>query len=313
MLPSVLTLLLAVLPPAGAADSPWSEKSYGVLLVGPDGGGDWKTFVDQVKKRLGRDVPLEAFAGPLEPKSLQKSLDRLQSSRARKVAVVPVFLHDGSMELAQLRYILGLEKLPSRPFLESWGMTRRVVPRVKTKAALALAAPLGSDPAAAAALARLAKDGARRGPPEAVLVVGVGAVEDDENAARLKELDSLLAAMSKDHGVPRARGWLLRPSSREKPRQGTESEKGLKDVAQGMSRGGRVVVVPWLMTRDGTLRSWRKVLENPFLRWVDKGLLPDEALARWAAARAEGLRGEADQVRFKDAGQPLPEAERRKN
>lgn len=304
--------LLLLASPAAAASSPWSEKAYGVLLVGPDGGADWKAFVDQVKKRLGPEVPLEAFAGPLEPKSLQKSLDRLQSARARKVAVVPVFLNADSMELAQLRYILGLEKLPSRAFLEAWGMTRRVVPRVKTKAALALAAPLGADPAAAAALARLAKDGARRGPPESVLLVGTGAADDEEDAARRKELDALLALLAKDHGLAGARGWLLRPASKEKPRQEAESQKALKDLAQGMARGARVVVVPWLLTRDGTTRSWKKVLDNPFLRWVEKGLLPDEGLARWAAARADALRAEPDQVRFKDPGQPLPEAERKR-
>ncbi len=79
-----------------------------------------------------------------------------------------------------------------------------------------------------------------------------------------------------------------------------------------MTRGGRVVIVPWLMTQDGSARSWKRILENPFLRWVDKGLLPDDGLARWAAAKAEGLRGTADQVRFKDAGQALPEAERKR-
>ncbi|TPW20559.1 MAG: hypothetical protein FD126_1563 [Elusimicrobia bacterium] len=312
MMPSALALLIAVLPAFGASGSPWGEKAYGVLLVGPDGGGDWKTFVDQVKKRLGPDVPVEAFAGPLEPKSLQKALDRFQASRARKVAVVPVLLHEESMELSQLRYILGLEKLPSRPFLEFWGMTRRVVPRVKSKAALVLAAPLGADEAAAAALASHAKGGARRGPPEAVLVIGVGAETDDENAVRLKELDALLGMLAKDHGLAGARGWLLRPPSKDRPRQGSDSAKGLKDVAQGMTRGGRVVIVPWLMTQDGSARSWKRILENPFLRWVDKGLLPDDGLARWAAAKAEGLRGTADQVRFKDAGQALPEAERKR-
>lgn len=321
MTPTALALLfalgaafgLAPTGPAAASESPWSEKAFGVLLVGPDGDGDWKAFVDQVKKRLGKEIPLEAFAGPLEPKSLQKSLDRLQSSRVKKVAVVPVFLHEESMELEQLRYILGIEKLPSRPFLEFWGMTRRVVPRVKTKAALVLAKPLGSDEAAAAALAARAKDGARRGPPESALIVGAGAADDDENSSRLKELDALLKRLAKDHSMAGARGWLLRPSTREKPRQASESEKGLKDIAQGMTRGGRVVVVPWLMTRDGSTRGWRRVLENPFLRWVDKGLLPDEGLARWAADRAQGLRGEADQVRHKDAGQALPDAERKKN
>lgn len=312
MMPSVLALLFAVLPASAASSSPWAEKAYGVLLVGPDGGGDWKAFVDQVKKRLGPDVPVEAFAGPLEPKGLQKALDRFQASRARKVSVVPVFLHEESMELSQLRYILGLEKLPSRPFLELWGMTRRVVPRVKTKAALVLAAPLGADEAAAAALARHVKDGARRGPPETVLLVGAGAETDDENAARQKELDALLALLAKDHGLAGARGWLLRPPSKSNPRQGSDSAKGLKDVAQGMTRGGRVVIVPWLMTQDGSVRSWKRILENPFLRWVDKGLLPDDGLARWAVARAEGLRGTADQVRFKDAGQALPEAERKR-
>ncbi len=86
MPPRALALLLAlssVLPAARAAQSPWSEKAYGVLLVGPDGGGDWKLFVDQVKKRLGKDVPLEAFAGPLEPKAARLLLRRASQTAGR--------------------------------------------------------------------------------------------------------------------------------------------------------------------------------------------------------------------------------------
>lgn len=297
-------VLLCLSSGASAASSPWSEKAYGVLLVGPDGGQEWNVFVAAVKKRLGNGVPVEAFAGPLETKSLQKALDRFQAARARKVAVVPVFLHSASKEFDQLKYLLGLEKLPSREFLESWGMRSRVVPRAKTKAALVLGSPLGADEAVTDVLRERAKDGARHGPTEATLLLGLGAGEEGENSARLKDIETHAGKLEG------AKAFLLRPGSKTKPRQGAESEHKLQELAQTMAHAGRVVVVPYQVANDGSLRAWRKVLTNPFLRWVEKGMLPHERLVRWACDRAEALRGEADQVRFKDAGQALPQLER---
>ena len=305
-------VLLAAAPASASSSSPWSEKAYGVLLVGPDGGHDWGAFSGQVKKRLGPDVPVESFAGPLETKSLQKAVDKLSAARARKICVVPVFPYTASMELAQLRYTLGLEKLPSRAFLEAWGMTRRVVARVKTKAALVLAAPLGADEAASAVLLERALEKRRRGKAETVLLLGTGAETDDENAARLADLEAHAKRLGASKDLAGTRVWLLRPNTKDKPRQRAESEKALQVLVAGLTRAGPVVVVPYLLTQDGTQRAWRRVLENPFLRWQDKGLLPSERLARWAAARAAAARGEADQVRFKDAGQALPPEERKR-
>ena len=296
--------LLCLASGASAASSPWSEKAYGVLLVGPDGGQDWNLFVAAVKKRLGAGVPVEAFAGPLETKSLQKALDRFQASRAPKVVIVPLFLHSASKEYDQLKYILGIEKLPSREFLDSWGMRSRVVPRAKTKAALVLGLPLGADEAVSDVLRERAKDGARRGPAETALLLGAGAGEEGENSARLKDIEAHAAKLEG------AKAWLLRPGTKGMPRQGADSEHKLQELAQTMAHAGRVVVVPYLVVNDGSLRAWKKVLSNPFLRWVEKGLLPHERLVRWAGDRAEALRGVPDQVRFKDAGQTLPPVER---
>lgn len=297
---------------AAAPSSPWGEKAYGVLLVGPDGGQDWKVLTDLVRKRLGKDVPLEAFTGPLESRGLQKALDRLQTARAKKVCVVPVFLHSASMELEQLRYTLGLEKLPSRPFMETWGMTGRVVARVKTKAALVLTKPLGADPAVSDVLLERALDGRRRGKKETVLLLGAGAETDDENAARQADLEAQAERLDASKELAGASVWLLRPDSKDRPRQRADSEKALQGFVRGQTRAGPLVVVPYLLSEDGTLRQWRRVLENPFLRWQAKGLLPSDRLARWAVERAQAARGEADQVRFKDAGQALPPQERKR-
>lgn len=309
-----LTLLLAGLlaaAPAAAAPaaSPWSEQPYAVLLVGPDAGSDWSLFVSQVKKRLGKAVRVDAFSGSLEPKDIQKAVDRLQASRVRKIVVVPLFLYAESKELEQLKYLLGIGKLPSREFMESWGMSQRVVPRVKAKAALVLGTPLGTDAVVSTALEARSREGARRGKPETVLLLGTGAEGDAENAARLATVEAHAKRLEKAAGLGGARVWLLRPSTREKPRQAAESEKGLKDLVQGLTRSGRVAVVPYLLTQDGSNRAWKRVLENPFLRWVDKGLLPDESIARWAAEKAQALSGEADQARFKNP-EALPPQER---
>lgn len=306
----LLAGLVAAAPIAAAgAGSPWSEKPFAVLLVGPDAGQDWNLFVSQVKKRLGPSVKVDAFSGTLEPKDLQKAVDRLQASRARKIVVVPVFLFAQSKELDQLKYLLGIEKLPSRDFMESWGMTSRIVARVKTKAAMVLGAPLGTEAVVSEALEARAREGARRGKPEAVLLLGLGAESDSENAARMAAVEAHVKKLAKAAGLGGARAWLLRPPTRQNQRQGAESEKGLKDLVQGMTRSGRVVVVPYLLTQDGSSRAWKRVLENPFLRWVDKGLLPNEAVARWAAEKAQSLAAEPDQVRFKNP-EALPPQER---
>ena len=302
-------LLAAVPMAAAAAASPWSEQPYALLLVGPDAGQDWNLFVSQVKKRLGAEVRVDAFSGTLEPKDLQKAVDRLQASRVRKIVVLPLFLYSESKELDQLKYLLGIEKLPSRDFMESWGMASRVVQRVKAKPALVLGAPPGGDEVVTAALEARAREGARRGKPETVLLLGQGSQADADNAARAAAVEAHAKRLSKASGLGGARSWLLRPPTREKPRQGADSEKGLKDLVQELTRSGRVVVVPYLLTQDGSTRSWKKVLENPFLRWAEKGILPNEALARWAAEKAQSLSAEPDQARFKNP-EALPPQER---
>ncbi|MDE2293581.1 MAG: hypothetical protein KGL53_15980 [Elusimicrobia bacterium] len=303
---ALLALLLAA-GPAAALPSSWSEKPYGVLLVGPDAGTDWQLFVSQVRKAEGRGVPVEAFAGPLESRDLQSALDRLAADRVRKVCVLPVFLHAASPELDQLKYMVGVAKLPSKEFMDLWGMASRVVPRVKTKAALVLGSALGDDPAVSAALADRALEGRRLGRPETVLLLGTGAASDTENAAWDVEAQTLAGRLAKTAGLAGARAWLLRPDSRAKPRQSEESRQGLLGLARSLRRD-RVVVLPYLLTQDGSSREWKRTLENPFLRWVDKGLLPSARLARWAVARAAALADQPDEVRFKDAGQALPQA-----
>ncbi|HVE12906.1 MAG TPA: hypothetical protein VNI01_05895 [Elusimicrobiota bacterium] len=320
------TLLLAAIP--ARADTPWGDRSVGVLVIGAGGGADWQKAVQQARKALGTGFAAEFLVGEIGPRDIQRCLDRLAAARALKIAVVPLELDPKSARLEQIRYMLGINEYPSEEVLKASRVGDRVIPRAKTKLPLVMTPAFGEDAAAADILLDRARALSREPGREAVVLLaeGTGNPEGDERLLkRLSELAPKLregggfrsvepALLSPAPGLVHDRGFSprLSPSDGKFRRPGDDagqaSVQGALDAIRKAGRFGRALVLPYLLFADGTERAMRKKLDGVFFEWKGKALLPDERAARWVAAQAAKAATAPDMVRFKDAGKALPSA-----
>ncbi|MFA5140886.1 MAG: CbiX/SirB N-terminal domain-containing protein [Elusimicrobiota bacterium] len=302
-----LALLLAAAPAFSADDLVWGSKSYGLVLLGQNGGKDWNDLVAKLRKDLKEQVPLEAVNGMVGPKSLQTAVDRLLAKNVRKIVVVPLFLFTQSDDIEQLQYLLGMRKLPSESFMIRWGMRAELVKRVKAKKVpVVLGHGLDDDPVCAKALLARAKTLSKKPKDESVFLVGQGLGPDGTDDARLHILESFAAEVEKKGGFYSVRALLLRPATPEDPELEQRTLKELRGAIQAGSVRGHVIVLPYLLERDGSERLLKKKLDNLFYRWDGIAMLPNLLMVQWVRDHARELSTLPDQVRFKDDGQPLP-------
>jgi len=86
----------------------------------------------------------------------------------------------------------------------------------------------------------------------------------------------------------------------------------LREAVKELSRGGRVIVVPFLLEPDGTERAFKKTLENFFILWNGKGLLPHPRITAWIQLKAAEGRKYPDMAKERDEGQAAKPPERSK-
>lgn len=286
--------------------SPWGKKSVGVLMVAEYGGGEWNRFVADARKAMGKEIPLEAYAGALGGKSLQKAVDRLQSQQIERIVVVPVFLESAVPEVEQLNYLFGAREYPSEAFLEKWRMGKRMVTRVKAKVPVVITAAIDGHDSVANILLSRAQEMSREPKKETILLLGTGGAGDAEHALLSARVESLARGVASRGGFSGASGFLVRPATPKRPLQREQSMRGLRHAIREASQHSRVIVVPCVLIDDGSLRSWKKELDNLFYRWRGKTLLPDAALLTWMKTRIDEARTADTMVVYKDQGHLLP-------
>jgi hypothetical protein len=302
----LLALLLASSPAFAAEKPAFGPKDYGILLLGQGGGSDWNSLVSKLQKDL-KEVPLEAVDGMVAPRPLQAAVDRLLAKGVRKIVAVPLYLFTRCDDIEQLQYLLGIRKLPSEPFMKRWGMRDALVPRVKAKKLpVVLGHGLDDDPLCAKALLARAKDLSKKPKDESVFLVGQGTGEDAADDARLHLLESFAADVEKKGRFRSARALLLRPATPEDPELERTTLKTLRDSIQAASVRGHVIVLPYLLERDGSERLIKKRLDNLFYRWNGAALLPNLLMVQWVRDQARELSMLPDQTTFKDDGLRLP-------
>lgn len=306
VLGALLSFLGAGLTPAQALSAAWGKKPYGVLLAGSGGGVEWNSLVGQLRKGLGKQRPLETVTGSYGTREVQHAIDRLQAQRVSKIVVVPLYLYPHGADVEQLRYLLGIRELPSEEFLEGWGMKSRVVKRAKAKVPIVMADELAEEGFIAEIFLQHAQKLSLKPKKEVVVLIGQGRAADDENTAREELLTSISGKMLVRSRFRSVQAALLRPPTKEKPKQAEESERAMRKLIRDNSVRSRVIVVPYLMARDGSGRALRKKLNNQFYRWSGGALLPDRRVAAWVLKSAKRAAQRTDMVKFKDAGKGLP-------
>jgi len=320
---------LAAAASAATAPPRFGAKPIAVLLITSVGGADWDKTVADLRKSLGKDALLETVVGTPSTPDLRHALERLKASRAEKVVAVPVYLHSDDDDLDQIRYILGIKKYPSETFMKAGHahMGGALIKRaVFKKPPLVLTQALDSDSAITAALFDRAKKLGRVPASEAVVLVGAGTGDMARDQAYRTILERHAKALQRLGHYRAVRGVMVGPASQQ-PRDQTpdlsksrgsrlpssaDAGRELREAVQSFAGGGHVIVIPYFLTPDGSERAYRKILENAFILWNGRGMLPHARIVSWIEARIVEGSGLPDMVKFRDEGKPLPQPERKK-
>jgi hypothetical protein len=270
-------------------------------------------MVGEIQKSLGKTKPLHSLTGPISTRGLQKAVNRLQADKVKKIVVIWLGLYSQSSDVDQLKYLLGINKLPSRAYMDSWKLGRRKIKRVKSKVPIVLAGGLDNHASVSEILHARAKEMSRTPKRESVILIGYGSTSDEENIIRQSVLESLARSVHAKGKFKEVRTSLIRPSTKEKPRLREDSLRTLRAVIKDSSVRSRVILVPHSLKNDGQERRLKKDLRNLFYRWRGKVLLPDTKIAAWVGATAESTAALEDMVEFKDDGQSLPPVKKKRN
>ncbi|MCX5797699.1 MAG: hypothetical protein NTY77_19590 [Elusimicrobia bacterium] len=301
------------------------DKSFGVLLLGVGGGRDWQDALAAMTKAFAAQFPL-AFAGDsADVKTIQAAVDRLEAEHVKKLVVVPLYAASRSPLMEQTRYLFGVSKDPAAEFFAAahrpsgYAMVRRV--QLRGKLPVVLTTAPDDDPLVVDVLTSRALKLSKHPADEALVLVGLAPAAGplDETvlgqASRPKPLSSedeyrqLLSSLAER---VRARGAfksaqaaVLQPNAQHQSDR-EQHDAALRNLVRGLSRGARVLVVPYAVTGGEAAPIITRALQGTFMRFNDQGLLPDERMVRWVADAVRRGAALPDMRVYKDAGRPLP-------
>ena len=297
---------------AGAAPA----APYGVLLMAHGGDPRWNAQVDGLRDGLDARVPTEVAFGMADPAELQRAISSLEARGSVKIVAVPLFVNSSSEVLEQTRYVLGLKKEPSEVMRKMAALMASAhgahgghgghpagphamfsTRRVKLAVPLTLTPALDAHPLVARVLLDRARGLSREPAAETVVLIGHGPVDDAADVVWRATMARLARTIRKDGGFSSVRSATLRDDAPE-PVRGLAVGRLRAIVEEAGRKGGRVLVIPYLIAQGGIEQKIVAALEGLKYDWDAKTIMPHVNIARWLSeAAAEGSRGK-DMRRF---------------
>lgn len=307
--------LLAAALLATAAPARPPLPPHGVLLMAHGGNADWDAEVEGLRARLDGETPVETALGMADPKTLQAALDRLEARGARRVVVVPLFVHSRSEVLDQARFVLGLSEKPSEVLREAAERMKSAhgahaghgaraghaahgaapgghghhhmfsLERVKTDMPLVVTPALDGHPVVARVLAERAKALSKDAKSETVVLVAHGPVDPASVAAWEASLGRLAAKVRAAGGYKAAAFGMLRDDAAPPVRAAAVA--GLRAKVAAGAKGGRALVVPVLIARGGIEHKLASDLKGLDYAWDGRTLMPHAEFEGWVRERVK--------------------------
>ena len=298
------------------------DKPFGVLLLGEGGDKVWKDSVASIIRDLSKKFPIEFVFGEADVKLVQKSVESLQAARIKKLVVVPLFLTSHSPLMDETRFLFGINENPSPSFFKASRASAgyALVRRAQTKLPVVLTPALDDSRVVVDILASRALSLSRNPSDEALVIVGIAPAfrENEEKtlgpAKKIfnpmdeygQSLTALAERVRAQGGFQAAAGAALSDSPLQSQRDRTDDD--LRRLVRGMSLQHRVLVVPHALTGILPSRRILRALGGVFMRYNEKGLLPDDRIERWIEESARQGAAKPDMRIYKDAGKPLSPA-----
>jgi len=279
-------LLAAGLCAAEPGLSALKTKRFGVLLLGEGGAGSWAATVQDARKALGKDAPLEFAEGQADPRSIQRGIDALESQGVRLIVAVPLFLDSQSPVMDQTRFLLGLRERPSDAFLGGAHALAGGPPqRLNVRTPLVLAKALDDNALLVEVIAARARKLSSRPNDDTLILVGTPPSSKDDALRWAGLMSSLAEKAGRSAGFKAARAMALAAESDQDARE--RSERQIGQTLRKLRASGGVVVVPAELTPGAQRMALDRMLDGAFVRYDGQGLLPDPKFARWIKQAAE--------------------------
>jgi len=301
------------------------DKPFGVLLLGETGGKELREALAAMTTTFAPQFPFEFAGGAADVKAIQKAVDRLQDAHIKKLVVVPLYAASRSPLMEQTRYIFGIRQDPAPEFFTAahrpsgYALVRRVQSRGRLPVVLT-AAP-DDDPLVVDILTSRALQLSKHPAAEALVLVGLApaAAPRDETVLgqaaspqpptgedEYRQLLSSLTERVRARGsFQSAHAAVLQPYAQHQSER-KRHEDTLRSLVRGLSRSQRVLVVTYAVTGGEAAPHILRALQGTFMRYNEKGLLPDDRMVRWVAGAIRRGAALPDMRAYKDAGRPLP-------
>jgi sirohydrochlorin ferrochelatase len=315
----------AAASPAMPSPMTLQGKSFGVLLLGIGGGRDWQDALAAMAKAFARQFPLEFAGGSADVKTIQEAVNRLEGERIKKIVVVPLYAASRSPLMEQTRFLFGIRQDPAPEFFTAahlpsgYALVRRV--QFQGKLPVVLTTAPDDDPLVVDILTSRALKLSKHPDGEALVLVGLAPAAAPLDKTVLgqglrpkpptieeeyRQLLSSLAERVRARGAFKsAQAAVLQPyAQRQADRE--HHDAALRSLVRELSRSQRVLVVPYAVTGGEAAPIIMRALQGTFMRFNDKGLLPDDRMVRWVADTIRRGATLPDMRVYKDAGRPLP-------
>jgi len=276
----------------------------GVLLLAHGGGPEWNARVTDLAAQVERTRPTEVAFGMAARANIQAAIDRLISRGVTEIVAVPLFVSSWSSVIASTEYLLGLRAEAPAALATYARMNharaaahgtdgdggrvsqdgaRPVVARVPIR----MTPALNDHPIVADILASRAQSISQDPGSEAVVIVAHGPNDDQENQRWLADMGRL-ADRVRSAGRFAAVDYLTLRDDAPKPVR-DQATAALRERVQHHARDGRrVLIVPLLISFGGIDQGLRGRLEGLSYAIPEAALMPDDRLATWVLAMADG-------------------------
>ncbi|MPY90037.1 MAG: TonB-dependent receptor [Luteitalea sp.] len=266
---------------ADAGQSPSPDKT-GVVLIAHGANREWNARVHAVVERVRLTMPTEpAFLMGIDDQTPQQAYDKLAAAGVEQIAVVPLFVSSFSAHAEQVKFIGGLRD--DYPHAEHMKLEQ-----IKGPVAVAGVASAMDDHAIVASILADRAQALSRDPASEVLVIVAHGPNEDDDAERWNAtIERLAEQIRRDVPFSAIDVRLLRDDA-PKPVKDKALAELRESVASHATRE-RVIVIPLLVAPGRVANQIPEVLEGLAFEWDGQTLLPDDRMADWVVAQAQGV------------------------
>jgi sirohydrochlorin ferrochelatase len=295
VLPFFLLLLLAPRP---------SLARPGIVLLAHGGSPEWNARVVELAAQVDKSKPTEVAFGMATRANIQGAVDRLLARGVTEIVAVPLFVSSWSSVITSTEYLLGIRAEAPAALAAFAKMNHGSsashasnahdthqgadgTTPVKSRVPIRMTPALNNHPIAADILASRARSISEDPAREAVVIVAHGPNSDEANRRWLVDMASIADRLRTTERFSSIEYLTLRDDA-PAPIRDTASAELRETVLRHSREGRRVLVVPLLISFGGIDKGLRARLQGLPYAMPAAALMPDDRLATWVLAMAEG-------------------------